>query len=118
MILQIYEIIKVNRSLDVLIKQQLLYPINIAYKIYQLKKDLDEIENYVFERFSLIYPNANLLDLKEDESVVYNTLLTSSIEINSNITKEELLICDDINISVEDITNIMLLFNEKSKINS
>ena len=118
MLLQIYQVIKVNRSLEVLINQHILYNINIAYKILKLKKELDEIETYVFERFNTLCPNANLNKLNETETILYNSILTSPIEVNVTIKQEDILSSNVIKISIEDIDNILLLFDEKSKINS
>lgn len=116
MILPIYKIIKANRSLEELISQQTLYNINIAYKIYKIKKELDEIENYTFSRLNIICPNINIENMNENEIILYNTILNSTISIDIPIlTKDELLSNNEIKLTVEDIENILTLFNENDK---
>jgi hypothetical protein len=114
MLIPIYQIIKANRSLETLISQQNLYNINIAYKLYKTKKELDEIENYAFERLSLICPNIDLNNPNEDELLVHNTIINSQIELNiPTLTEEELLSNNEIKLSIEDIENILNIFIEK-----
>lgn len=117
MIIPIYQVIKSNRSLDVLISQQGLYNINIAYKLYKVKKELDDIENYAFERLSSICPNIDLNNLSDNELLIYNNIINSQIELNIPIlTEDELLSSDEIKLSVEDIDNILNIFVEKKEI--
>lgn len=117
MLIPIYQIIKMNRSLETLISQQTLYNINIAYKIHKIKKELDEIEQYTFDRLTLICPNFDLKNHNEEELLIYNTILNSQIEVDlPTITEEELLSSDEIKLSIEDIENILNIFEEKKQI--
>lgn len=116
MILKIYQIIKANRSLECLINQQIVYNINVAYKIYKLKKELDEIEFYAFDRLNMLFPNIDINNLTDEQNIIYTSILESDIELNINyLTKEEILSEDNIMISVDDITNILSLFEKNTK---
>lgn len=113
MVLSIYQIVKINRSLEKLLNQQLEYSIRVAYKIFKLQKSLEEIEHYAFERFSLLYPKANLNNLSGDEQIVYETILSSIVEVdNFNLTEEEVFLNEDVKLTVEEVSNIMMLFQK------
>lgn len=114
MIIPIYQVIKSNRSIELLIQQECLYNINIAYKIYKIKKELDEIESYTFNRLNLLCPNIDITNMTEIETDLYNTILNTMIEVNiPYLTEDELLSSDEVKLSIDDINNILLLFSEK-----
>lgn len=90
----IYEIIKCNNIIYKLIEQQINYPVNIAYKLCKLKKELDEIELLMDERWILLFgKDYNIEDFTEDEIILYNTTLSAIMDI------------DTFQLSIEEITN-------------
>lgn len=114
MVLTIYEVFKINRVLEKLINQQLDYQINVAYKLSKLKQQLDEIESYAFERFMLMFPQADIGNLNENESEVYKAILSSNVEIdNFNLTENEVFLNDSVKLTIEDVTIIRLLFEKR-----
>lgn len=117
--IHVYKILKVNRTIETLLEQHISYPINVGYKIFQLKKELDNIEKYIIERLSMLCPNFFTNDMTEEEKIIYETILSSEIELNNiNITIEEITNNNEVKTTLEDIENLMLLFNEKNEINS
>lgn len=114
MILTIYEVFKINRVLEKLVNQQLEYPINIGYKLSKFKQNLDEIEAYAFERFMLIFPQADISNLNENESSVYEAILTSNVEIdNCNLSEEQLFMNNTAKLTIEEVTIMRLLFEKR-----
>ena len=102
--IKIYKILKINIVLERLIEQDCKYEINTSYKLYKLKKEINNIENYIFDRFYKLFNGKELEQLSNNERIIYNTILDSTIEINiPNISVEDILKNKEIKMSVQEI---------------
>lgn len=101
----IYEIIKCNNVIYKLIEQQINYTVNIAYKLYRLKKELDEIELLMNERWVLLFgENYNTEDFTEEEIVLYNTTLSAIMDIDTfHLSIEEITENENVRLTISDI---------------
>lgn len=105
---KVYEIINANIAMEKLINQQDKYNIATAYKIYKLKKNLDEIENFIMDRLVMILgENYDLNNLNENEKIIYQSLMMSDIDFdNCDLTMKEITNSDSITVTVNDIEKI------------
>lgn len=110
----VYEIIKCNTVLHKLFEQQVLLPLNNAYKIYKLKEELTEIENLMFERWNILFgENYNIAEFDEEQIYLYNTTLQTEVEISiPNISLEEIVNNDKAKLSLQDIETLSLFFKD------
>lgn len=93
----IFEIFKCNTIIYKLIEQQITYPINVAYKILRLKKQFDEIETLMRERWILLFGNDyDETNFNEEQISVYNTTLQTTIDIDLFQLKIEEVINNEI----------------------
>lgn len=91
--LTVDQILKLNDAVDELFNQHIKYQINVAYRLYQLKKELNEITNYIIERIVTVIPKINEenVELSEEENIIYQSILNSEIEIDTfNLTRAEI----------------------------
>lgn len=105
---KVFDIIKANAALERLIAQQIEYPINVAYKIYCLKKNIDDIERYVYDRMALLFgADFGNKEMTEEQETIYNALMASDMEIQVNIPSKEELLSGDANLTVDDLSTIL-----------
>lgn len=105
----VYEIMLMNTVLYKLYEQQINYAVNIGYKIYKLKNELDEIEHFMIERWKMLFgENYNVEAFTEEEVVLYNTSLQVQIDINIyNLTVEEITNNNQVNLTLNNIETVV-----------
>ena len=83
-ILTIDQALKASDAIDELFTEHIKYQINVAYKLYQLKKELNEVSEYTVARIIEVLPKLkeNDTELSENEQLLYQTILSSQIEVN------------------------------------
>ena len=83
-ILTVDQALKASDAVDELFIQHIKYQVNVAYKLYQLKKELNEISEYTVKRIIELLPKLkdNKEELSENEVLLYQTILNSPIEVN------------------------------------
>lgn len=80
---RIYDIMTCNNVLSKLIEQQINFSINVAYKLYKLKKELDEIEQLMFQRWELLFgENFDANTFTQEEITAYNLTLEAEADID------------------------------------
>ena len=106
----IYQIMLANTVIHNLFNQQINYPINIAYNILKLKKELDEIEELMLERWNILFgKNYNVEKFTEDEIILYNTTLETLVDIDIyGLTVNDLTNNSTVHLSLSDLENIIL----------
>lgn len=91
-ILTVDQALKANDVVDILFTEHIKYQINVAYKLYQLKKELNEISEYTIGRIIEVLPKLKESDFKltENEQLLYQAILNSPIEVNVyGLTRED-----------------------------
>lgn len=103
--MRIYDVFKLNIILTKILGQQSKFNINLAYRLYKLRKKLDEIEGFAMERFETLFGNGfDSERLTENERMVYNTILSTEIDEElPKISFVELMNELEIKVDVEDI---------------
>lgn len=72
-----------NNVIYKLLEQQISYPINVAYKIYKLKKELDEIEQLMYDRWNILFgSDYDITTFTEEEITLYNTTLQAQLDVD------------------------------------
>lgn len=101
----IYNIMLCNNVIYKLIQQQINYTVNIAYKIFKLKKELDEIEQLMLERWECIFGKEYDINQFTDEEIkTYNMTLNVEIDVDCyDLTIEDIVNNDKVSLSIEDI---------------
>ncbi len=102
---KIYDIMLFNNILAKLYEQQVNYPINISYKLYKLKNELDEIDNFMFLRWeSLFGENFDTENFTEDEILLYNSTLNVEIEVDLfKLSLNDIIDNDKVEITMQEI---------------
>ena len=117
--LTVDQALKLSDAVDALFNEHIKYQINVAYRLYQLKKELNDLSEYVVEHIFEVIPKLKEenCELNDDENIIYNSLLSSPIEINTfNLTRAEIYSenqgvgLDKPSIDLRLIENLELLF--------
>lgn len=112
MVKTIFEILKFNTILHKLIKQQISFPINISYKLFKLKEELNEIESLIFERWDILFgENYDINELNDEQITLYNVTLQSEIEIDFfGLKKEDIISNTEAKLTIQDIEIVNIFF--------
>ena len=105
MVIKVYEAYNMLSVIEKLNKQDLKYPVSVAYKLYKLHEELSNIETFIFDRFTQIFGiNIDFESLTNEQQTVYAAILNSDIEISDGIVpKMDEILNDDAELSVEDV---------------
>ena len=105
----IYDIMLMNTILYKLYSQQINYNINIAYKIFKLKTELDEIEHLMIERWKILFgENYKIESFNEDEILLYNTTLQVQVDIDLyDLTINDITNSNQVKLPINDISTIV-----------
>lgn len=114
MLKTIFDILNFNTVLHKITEQQICFPINIAYKLFKLKKEIDEIEELIFERWEILFgKDYNVEMFNEEQIQVYNLTLQSEVEIDIyDLKKENILSNENAFLSIKDVETINLFFKD------
>ena len=101
----VYDIIKSNNVIYKLIEQQINYTVNVAYKLYKLKKELDEIELLMNERWVTLFgEDYNTDNFTQEEVILYNATLMAVMDIDTfQLSIEEVVGNDEIKLSLNEV---------------
>lgn len=91
--LRVEEILALNDAVEVLFQEHIKYPINVGFKLFQLKKHLNEISDYVINRMVELLPELKNegCELSETNKMIYQVILNSLIEVNTyGITRDDI----------------------------
>lgn len=87
-----------NDAVEALFNEHIKYQINVAYRLYQLKKELNDMSEYVIEHIIEVIPKLKEegAELSVDEKLVYQTILNSPIEVDTfNLTRDEIYLTNE-----------------------
>lgn len=96
--LTVNQVLKLSDAVDALFNQHIKYQINVAYRLYQLKKELNELTEYVVGRIFEVIPNLKEENYKlnEMENNIYQTILNSPIDIDTfGLTRAEIYLTNE-----------------------
>ena len=91
--LRVEEILALNDAVEVLFQEHIKYPINVGFKLFQLKKHLNEISDYAINRMVELLPELKNegCELSETNKMIYQAILNSLIEVNTyGITRDDI----------------------------
>lgn len=110
--IKIKDAFKLNSVIYKIIKQQVNISASNAFSLYKLHKNLNEIENFVFERISLIYgDNFDFYNMSDEQKVVYDAVMNSDITLDvPNINVDELTNNDKLQMKIEDFEILDFIF--------
>ena len=79
-----------NKTIDKIIKQQVDIPANIAFALYKLHRQLTEMEEFVFQRLSMVCgDNIDFNNMTENQKILYSSVLyPQDGELLSDIIKK------------------------------
>ena len=104
-----------NKTIDKIIKQQVDIPANIAFALYKLHKQLTEMEEFVFQRLSMVCgDNIDFNNMTENQKILYFSVFDSeiNIELENDIDIDKITKNNKISLSIQDIeilNNIFIL---------
>jgi len=117
--LSVGEVLTLNDTINILFEEHIKYPVNIGYKLYRLKNELNEISEYSINRIVEVLPNIveNEKELSDTDKVIYQTIINSPVSIDTyGLTREDIYCVagnsslDNPVIDVADIGKLELLF--------
>lgn len=110
--IKLNDVIRANIALGRLIGQQKEYNINLSYRLYKLKKQLDEVEEYIMDRLHVAIGEDDLDNITNSEMETLNeVLLESYIEEDFvNVSLDEVMSTDKVTLTVEDIDSLSKIF--------
>lgn len=113
---EVYKFMECNKSMELLIEQDLKYPIKTAYNINRVKKTLDVAMDYVMKRFGeLCGGNVDFSNLTEEQSQILNVLMGQTIKLEyPKVLMRDIVRSDNVMVSPKDIKNISFLFEKTS----
>ena len=89
------QVLELNDAVNILFEEEIKFPINTAYKLFKLKNNLNEISDYIINRIVELIPKLKEEnpELTEEETIIYQTILNSPIEIETYNLEREQLYC-------------------------
>lgn len=109
---KLFDVLRFNTVLFKLIDQQVCFPLNIAYKLFKLKKELTEIEELMFDRWEVLFgKDYNIENFSEEQIQLYNITLQTEINIDLfDLNKEDIFNNEKASLSIQDIEIINIFF--------
>lgn len=112
--LQIYRVLNCNQTLIKMFQQQKTFSVSLGFKLYEIMKQFNEVEDYVIKVMETTYQNINFLNMTNEQTVFYNTLLSSEIELeyeklDDNFFKNN----DRLMLTLEDMSNLSIILKQK-----
>jgi hypothetical protein len=91
------QVLELSDAVDILFEQDIKYPIDVAYKLFKLKKNLNEASEYIIDNITRVIPKLKdeNSEINEDENVLYQTILNYPIEIETCGLERNELYCLD-----------------------
>ena len=92
------QVLTLNDAIEALFNEHIKYQINVAYRLYQLKKELNDMSTYVIEHIIGVIPKLKEegAELSDDEKLVYQTILNSPIDVDTyNLTRAEIYLTNE-----------------------
>lgn len=92
------QVLTLNDAIEALFNEHIKYQINVAYRLYQLKKELNDMSTYVIEHIIEVIPKLKEegAELSDDEKLVYQTILNSPIDVDTyNLTRAEIYLTNE-----------------------
>lgn len=113
--LHIYQVMECNKVLFKLIQQQSTFPFSIGFKIFQLSKKFDEVEEYVFNLMEDTFEDFNFKTMTDNQKMFYSSVLSSEIELEyEKIPMKFFEQNDDLKLTVEDIEKMMIILEKEN----
>lgn len=91
--LTLNEALELNDTIDTLFGEHIKYPVNVGYKLYKLRKDLNDLSDYSINCIVELLPELKSENpqLSENDKLIYQTILNSPVEVDIHgLTREEL----------------------------
>ena len=92
------QVLTLNDAIEALFNEHIKYQINVAYRLYQLKKELNDMSTYIIEHIIEVIPKLKEegAELSDDEKLVYQTILNSPIDVDTyNLTRAEIYLTNE-----------------------
>lgn len=116
MILTVFEVFKLNQSIERLIEQDCNLSFNNGYKLIQIKRELDDIEQYAVSKLNQVIDNERLKsnEMTEEEQMVYVTVMNNEVEVSDiKIDFDNIKENNEITLPLSDIEMLSVFFEEK-----
>lgn len=116
MILTVFEVFKLNQSIERLIEQDCNLSFNNGYKLIQIKRELDDIEQYAVSKLNQVIDNERLRsnEMTEEEQMVYVTIMNNEVEVSDiKIDFDNIKENNEITLPLSDIEMLSVFFEEK-----
>lgn len=116
MILTVFEVFKLNQSIERLIEQDCNLSFNNGYKLIQIKRELDDIEQYAVSKLNQVIDNERLIsnEMTEEEQMVYVTIMNNEVEVSDiKIDFDNIKENNEITLPLSDIEMLSVFFEEK-----
>lgn len=117
-LIKINDCFKLKKVIEKLILQQIELPVNISYDLYNLYKELDNIERFFFERLGIVF-NASYIDfnkLTDNQTIIVNTILESKVKIDTNVNIFKWLVKNEnVKLAIDDVGIICAIFDLANK---
>lgn len=91
--LTVEQVLELEDAVNSLYGEHFKYQINVAYRLYLLKKELNELCDYIINHITEVIPSLKdeHVELNESEKLAYQTILNSQVEIETfNLTRAEI----------------------------
>lgn len=117
MTISVYEVFSLNRAIEKLIENDIKMSFNDGYQFYQLKKELNNIEQYAAKRLNSVIQteHLNTNQLTDDEQMIYLAVMNSEVNISDyDINLDNLKGNEELCASLKDIMILYDVFGKKN----
>ena len=89
------QVLELSDAVDILFEQDIKYPIDVAYKLFKLKKNLNEVSEYIIDNITRVIPKLKdeNTEINENEKNIYQAILNYPIEIETCGLEREEIYC-------------------------
>lgn len=109
------EAFRLEESLNELYDQDIKFPINVGFKLTQIRRELSEINSYISSRLVLAIPNVveDTKSMTNEQIILYNSILDSQIDIETHdIKADDILLNNEVNVNMKVVEGLSPLFTE------
>ena len=92
------QVLKLSDAVNALFEEHVKYQVNVGYRLYQLKNELDDMSRYILDHLFALIPSLKEenVELSENENAVYQTILESSVDVETyDLTRAEIYLTNE-----------------------
>lgn len=92
------QLLNLGDAVNALFEEHIKYNVNVGYRLYRLKEELNDMSSYILNRLFEVIPTLKEGngELNDDQNLVYQAILDSPVEVETfGLTRAEIYMTDE-----------------------